>query len=82
MNELEKKELEKLNDNRILLEAIEKVFMSMLDFDEFDDDMPNNLLGESLKAKLEARKIIKNGFKEIENYKRSELKKEEINPAL
>jgi hypothetical protein len=87
MNENEKNELEKLNDNPVLLEAIRKILFSQVrqieDFEkELSEGLPDERLGEITRGQMAAVKLLKEGFKEIANYKKVDSKLEENNIAI
>jgi hypothetical protein len=85
MNQGEKQELERLNDNPILLSAIRKVFDSFIredPFDGFDYEGTNEQLGASLRAYRMALGIIEQGFKELVKFKRVEELKKKVNDAI
>ena len=87
MNENEKNELEKLNDNPVLLEAIRKILFSQVrqieDFEkELSEGLPDERLGEITRGQMAAVKLLKEGFREIASYKKVDSKLEENNIAI
>jgi len=87
MSENEIRELEKLNDNPVLLEAIRKILFSQVrqieDFEkELSEGLPDERLGEITRGQMAAVKLLKEGFREIASYKKVDSKLEENNIAI
>jgi len=86
MNEKEQNELEKLNDNPTLLEAIKEVLFSKFDLNEvvknMKEDVDNQILGEITRSCIGGAELLKEGFKKIESYKKVEDKLDETNIAI
>ena len=87
MSENEIRELEKLNDNPILLGAIRKILFSQVrqieDFEkELSEGLPDERLGEITRGQMAAVKLLKEGFREIASYKKVDSKLEENNIAI
>ena len=88
MNEQETNELEKLNDNPTLLEAIRKVLFSQIrQIEDFEKELPEGLsderFGEIARGQIAAVKLLKEGFKDLESYKKKvEDKLDETNIAI
>ena len=69
MTDREKVELQKINE--ILESALRKIFLKEIG-DHFSLNLDNEILGQVLRARLEARQMIEEGFKEIERLNKKE----------
>ena len=80
MTEREKVELKKMNE--ILEGALRKMFLKGIGSD-YPTGESNELLGQRLRARLEAQEMIEEGFKEIERLnKKDEPQKIKENEAV
>ena len=86
LNEIEKGQLQNLAENESLVGALRKVFLeNILE----DDLLHNNLsgtdnqrLGEYIRARFEAVKLLEKGFIKLNSIKKVEMvKREKINTA-
>ena len=82
MNENEKNELEKLNENPILIEAIKKILLEKFELTEIDNGLSNEVLGEITRACMQGKLRLNKGFQELASYKKVEGKLDEINEAI
>lgn len=86
MSEKEINELEKLNENPILLEAIKKILSEEFELEfeltEIDNELSNEILGEITRACMQGRLRLDKGFKVIERYKKVDSKLETENIAI
>ena len=79
MNEIEISELQKLNENPNLMNAIKKVLLySLTEEIRAPKDyliQPDEILGQIMKASAIAKELIERGFKELEKFKKVEAHK-------
>jgi hypothetical protein len=68
-------------DNPALREALKKVFEDISNFDDFDLNVSNELLGQNVRAFQMTKELAKQVFREIEKYKTIPDQSEKINPA-
>jgi len=83
MNRLLEEQLEILNNNKAMLQAVEKIFK-----EQIKDAKPstetgdsNDVLGQKFRAYEKAEEILNNAILEIKSYKKETHKEEVINKA-
>jgi len=84
MEKQEEKALESIANNRAVMSAIEKVFMSKIPKPmDFHLSKDNQDLGADLRASITAYLLLKEGLKEISRYGKNKLDKNKgRNPAV
>jgi hypothetical protein len=73
MTDIEKAKLEQLNDDTVLLGAIKEVLLNNTEPIIDATRLSNEQLGAITRAKENAKEMIKDGFKEIERYKKVKI---------
>lgn len=83
ISDIEESKLEQLNDDITLLGALRKIFFDKLPDTRYaSEELSDEILGQILRANLKAIKLLEEGFKEIEKYKKVKIPEQKNqNPA-
>ncbi len=79
----EKDRVSKFLDDELLVEIIKKVLFEQFDLNKpIEGECDNETLGQITRARLEGKKLLEEGFRELKNFRKVEEIKKEINPAI
>ena len=73
--------LKTIADNPALFQAVKDTVLKHFSLDHMKDDLPNEMLGQFVRSRLEGRQKVEAAFLEIATYKTPQVHKEEINRA-
>lgn len=73
--------LSSLANNPPLLAAVKELLLTQFSLTDIDTTVPNEVMGQIVRARVDGRAAVEKAFKEIERYRSVRAPKEQSNPA-